>query len=56
MPALDVSAHSSNLNERLVLEVGGIRAEDLDGGYLGGHQAFWFACSQFYLGTEPLTG
>ena len=37
---------------RLVLEAGGIRAVDAAGADLGGHQAFWFAWSQFHPGTE----
>jgi len=38
-------------NVRLVLDAGGIRAEDADGSDLGSHQAFWFAWSQFHPGT-----
>ena len=30
---------------------GGIRAVDADGKDLGGHQAFWFAWSQFHPDT-----
>lgn len=36
----------------LVLDGGGVRAVDDDGNDLGGHQAFWFAWSQFYPDTE----
>ena len=36
----------------LVLEAGGVRAVDSDGNDLGGHQAFWFAWSQFHPETE----
>ena len=38
-------------NIRLVLDGGGVRAVDADGADLGGHQAFWFAWSQFYPDT-----
>lgn len=38
-------------NVRLVLEAGGIRAVDAEGADLGGHEAFWFAWSQFHPGT-----
>jgi hypothetical protein len=30
---------------------GGVRAVDSEGNDLGGHQAFWFAWSQFYPDT-----
>jgi len=36
----------------LVLDGGGVRAVDADGSDLGGHQAFWFAWSQFYPETS----
>ena len=36
----------------LVLDGGGVKAVDDDGNDLGGHQAFWFAWSQFHPGTE----
>ena len=41
----------------IILDGGGVRAVDSDGADLGGHQAFWFAWSQFYPDTElwPLT-
>ncbi|MFY0617374.1 DUF3179 domain-containing (seleno)protein [Shimia sp.] len=43
-------------NVRLVLDAGGIRAVDVGGKDLGSHQAFWFAWSQFYPGTELWRG
>ena len=36
----------------LVLDGGGVKAVDADGNDLGGHQAFWFAWSQFHPETE----
>ena len=36
----------------LVLDGGGVRALDAEGNDLGGHQAFWFAWSQFHPETE----
>lgn len=39
-------------NVRLKLDAGGIRAVGEDGDDLGSHEAFWFAWSQFYPGTE----
>lgn len=36
----------------LILDGGGVRAVDADGNDLGGHQAFWFAWSQFHPDTE----
>ncbi|MEM7250668.1 MAG: DUF3179 domain-containing (seleno)protein [Pseudomonadota bacterium] len=39
-------------NVRLILDGGGVRAVDAKGSDLGGHQAFWFAWSQFYPGTR----
>ena len=39
-------------NVRLVLDGGGVRAVDAEGEDLGGHQAFWFAWSQFHPDTE----
>ena len=39
-------------NVRLVLDGGGVRALDAEGEDLGGHQAFWFAWSQFHPETE----
>ncbi len=38
-------------NIRLILDGGGVKAVDENGGDLGGHQAFWFAWSQFYPTT-----
>ena len=43
-------------NVRLQLEAGGIKAVGDDGKDLGSHQAFWFAWSQFYPGTELWAG
>jgi len=40
----------------LILDAGGIRAVDSDGGALGSHQAFWFAWSQFHPETELWAG
>lgn len=39
--------------ENIILRLagGGVRAIDADGNDLGGHQAFWFAWSQFYPNT-----
>ena len=39
-------------NVHLVLDGGGVRAVDAAGKDLGGHQAFWFAWSQFHPSTE----
>ncbi len=39
-------------NVHLVLDGGGVRAVDTNGQDLGGHQAFWFAWSQFYPQTK----
>ena len=39
-------------NVHLVLDGGGVRAVDAQGKDLGGHQAFWFAWSQFHPGTK----
>lgn len=38
-------------NVRVILDAGGLRAVDSAGEDLGGHQAFWFAWSQFYPDT-----
>ena len=45
-------------NIHLKLEGSGVKAVDKDGKDLGGHQAFWFAWSQFYPETTlwPLGG
>ncbi len=37
---------------KVVLDGGGVRAFDSQGGDLGTHQAFWFAWSQFHIGTK----
>ena len=39
-------------NVHLELDGGGVRAVDADGNDLGGHQAFWFAWSQFHPHTK----
>jgi hypothetical protein len=39
-------------NIRLILDGGGLRAVDAEGLDLGGHEAVWFAWSQFYPQTE----
>lgn len=39
-------------NVHLILDGGGVRAVDKNGQDLGGHQAFWFAWSQFYPKTQ----
>lgn len=36
----------------VILDAGGVKAVDADGNDLGGHQAFWFAWSQFYPETD----
>ena len=41
---------------QLVLDGGGVRAVDQNGADLGSHQAFWFAWSQFYPGTDLWSG
>lgn len=52
LEALDRGDTVAFENVRLVLDGGGLRAVDADGGDLGGHQAFWFAWSQFHPDTE----
>lgn len=42
----------SYANIQLVLDGGGVKAVDADGKDLGGHQAFWFAWSQFHPETK----
>ena len=39
-------------NVRLILDGGGVRAVDANGKDLGGHEAFWFAWSQFHPDTK----
>ena len=39
-------------NVQLMLDGGGVRAVNVNGEDLGGHQAFWFAWSQFYPQTR----
>lgn len=43
-------------NGYLTLDGGGVKAVADDGSDLGSHQAFWFAWSQFYPGTELWQG
>ena len=43
-------------NVRLEMDGGGVKAVGTDGSDLGSHQAFWFAWSQFYPGTELWDG
>ena len=43
-------------NVRLVLDGGGIKAQDAGGTDLGSHQAFWFAWSQFHPKTALWEG
>jgi len=54
--ALQQGAEIAFENVRLELDAGGVRAVDADGSDLGSHQAFWFAWSQFYPGTELWNG
>jgi len=42
-------------NIKLTLNAGGLKAVDINGQALGGHQAFWFAWSQFYPDTALWT-
>lgn len=42
----------SYANVHLVVDGGGVKAVDKDGNDLGGHQAFWFAWSQFHPETK----
>jgi len=50
--ALEAGGEVSFENIHLELSGGGVRALDADGNDVGGHQAFWFAWSQFHPGTE----
>ncbi|MEM7190786.1 MAG: DUF3179 domain-containing (seleno)protein [Pseudomonadota bacterium] len=54
--ALKQGAEIAFENVRLKLEAGGVKAVGADGSDLGSHQAFWFAWSQFYPGTELWPG
>ena len=56
MAALRAGAEIAFENVRLKLDAGGVKAVDADGSDLGSHQAFWFAWSQFYPGTELWEG
>lgn len=51
LEALHRGASVAYENIVLVLDAGGVRATDADGRDLGGHQAFWFAWSQFHPST-----
>jgi len=57
--ALDSGEEVSLAGVRLVADGSGVRAELVDGGEVGGHQAFWFAWSQFrpdtVLWMSPVT-
>ena len=53
--ALDALGRGESIqfeNVHLVIDGGGVRAVDEIGEDLGGHQAFWFAWSQFHPDTE----
>ncbi len=50
--ALSKGEEVSYENVTLILSGGGVKAVDKDGNDLGGHQAFWFAWSQFYPETR----
>ncbi|MEM7208769.1 MAG: DUF3179 domain-containing (seleno)protein [Pseudomonadota bacterium] len=52
MAALQAGEKIAFENIRLELEAGGVKAVNHDGSDVGSHQAFWFAWSQFYPGTE----
>ncbi|MEO1024929.1 MAG: DUF3179 domain-containing (seleno)protein [Pseudomonadota bacterium] len=54
--ALQKGEEISFENVRLQMDAGGVRAVDADGSDLGSHEAFWFAWSQFYPGTELWSG
>ncbi len=54
--ALKAGQQISFENVRLELDAGGVKAVDADGSDLGSHQAFWFAWSQFYPGTDLWAG
>ena len=50
--ALDRGEAISVRGINIILDGGGIRAVDGEGNDLGGHQAFWFAWSQFHPATD----
>lgn len=56
VPSLITALDAGNAVEvdgvKVVLDGGGVRAFDTKGGDLGTHQAFWFAWSQFHMGTK----
>ncbi|MFK7855448.1 MAG: DUF3179 domain-containing (seleno)protein [Granulosicoccus sp.] len=50
--ALQQGEQVAYANIQLALDGGGVKALDKQGNDLGGHQAFWFAWSQFYPDTK----
>lgn len=52
LEALRAGKEIKYANIHLILDGGGIKAVDSQGNDLGGHQAFWFAWSQFHPGTK----
>ena len=52
LEALNKGEAIAYANIELVLDGGGIKAVDKQGNDLGGHQAFWFAWSQFHPETK----
>lgn len=50
--ALDAGDTVEVAGVKVVLDAGGVRAFDAQGGDLGTHQAFWFAWSQFHKSTK----
>ena len=56
LDALDRGESVAFAEVRLVMDAGGLRAENEAGERLGSHQAFWFAWSQFHPETELWSG
>ncbi len=57
--AIDALERGEEVSQRgidVILDGGGVRAVDDDGNDLAGHQAFWFAWSQFHPTTELWAG
>lgn len=52
LEALRAGKEITYANINLVMDGGGVKAVDSGGNDLGGHQAFWFAWSQFHPDTE----
>ena len=52
LEALMKGEEISYANVQLVADGGGVKAVDKQGNDLGGHQAFWFAWSQFHPETK----